>query len=410
MRSASRHLQRWPPLIVAVLVVGCSSEDQRLVDLSRQSVDRQAEQNRLVEANNRQVIDATQKLVEADAQARRETIQLQHVIQNERSGINQQRDALEEERRQIAEQRNRDPIVAESIQAAVGLVVAALPLVVCLFVLRALFHKSDDEAMVDVLIEELVTQEPLLAEAGGLFLPHQTEVRSLPLSPDTSAEGVPFQDRALATQSADFPPPCVVVVEGSNDIEFLRRINRILHQHDSTIPDLARLESERRFVFLTSSSGPIVSMSTASITGDGQFYLFDREVPPVSQERQQLVDVLNQRPGYRAVLTAKRAIENYLHPDAVREACGIEIAFGDFDDVAETAARTTFSQNERGSWESLSRRARRRLRDKAKKWLNRDAVDRMTPERLAERDSAGEVIGWLRAIAELATAPVDASV
>jgi hypothetical protein len=151
-------------------------------------------------------------------------------------------------------------------------------------------------------------------------------------------------------------------------------------------------------------------MSTASITGDGQFYLFDREVPPVSQERQQLVDVLNQRPGYRAVLTAKRAIENYLHPDAVREACGIEIAFGDFDDVAETAARTTFSQNERGSWESLSRRARRRLRDKAKKWLNRDAVDRMTPERLAERDLDSEVISWLRTIAELATTPVDASV
>jgi hypothetical protein len=58
----------------------------------------------------------------------------------------------------------------------------------------------------------------------------------------------------------------------------------------------------------------------------------------------------------------------------------------------------------------LSRRARRRLRDKAKKWLNRDAVERMTPERLAERDPAGEVISWLRMIAELATAPVDASV
>ena len=84
--------------------------------------------------------------------------------------------------------------------------------------------------------------------------------------------------------------------------------------------------------------------------------------------------------------------------------------FGDFDDVAEIAAKATFNPKEGGSWESLSRRARRRLRDKAKKWLNREAVDRMTPERLAERDPAGEVIGWLRTIAELATAPVDASI
>jgi len=34
----------------------------------------------------------------------------------------------------------------------------------------------------------------------------------------------------------------------------------------------------------------------------------------------------------------------------------------------------------------------------------------LTLERLAQRDPAGEVIGWLRTIAELATAPVDASV
>ena len=83
------------------------------------------------------------------------------------------------------------------------------------------------------------------------------------------------------------------------------------------------------------------------------------------------------------------------------EAGGVEVGFGDFDDVAEIVAQATFQSDESGSWESLSRRARRRLRDKAKKWLNREAVDRMTPERLAERDPDGEVIGWLRTIAEL---------
>ena len=156
MTIAVRRLQRWLLLIIGLIAIGCSSDDQRLIEVSRQSLDRQAEQNRLVTTNNQQVIDATGKLVEADAQSRRENIQLQHEIQSERSGINQQRDYLEQERRQIAEQRGRDPIMAESIQSAVGLIVAALPLVVCLFVLRDLFHKSDDEAMADVLVEELV--------------------------------------------------------------------------------------------------------------------------------------------------------------------------------------------------------------------------------------------------------------
>jgi hypothetical protein len=56
--------------LIALIAVGCSSGDERLVELSCQSANRQAEQNRLVEANNRQVLEATDKLVEADAKSR----------------------------------------------------------------------------------------------------------------------------------------------------------------------------------------------------------------------------------------------------------------------------------------------------------------------------------------------------
>lgn len=192
MTIAVRRLQRWLLLIIGLIAIGCSSDDQRLIEVSRQSLDRQAEQNRLVTTNNQQVIDATGKLVEADAQARRENIQLQHEIQSERSGINQQRDHLEQEHRQIAEQRGRDPIIAESIQSAVGLIVAALPLVVCLFVLRGLFHKSDDEAMADVLVEELVSYQPLFADPEGMRLPTDAGSRLLAPSLELGTSGVPL--------------------------------------------------------------------------------------------------------------------------------------------------------------------------------------------------------------------------
>ncbi len=86
MPSASRRLLTWLVLIAIPIIAGCSSDNERLADLSRQSLDRQAEQNRLVEANNRQVIDASQKLVEAEAQARRDSSQLQQQIQAETIG------------------------------------------------------------------------------------------------------------------------------------------------------------------------------------------------------------------------------------------------------------------------------------------------------------------------------------
>jgi hypothetical protein len=402
MTNAARPRPRWPLLMLVLIAVGCSSDDERLVDLSRQSLDRQTEQNRLVEANNRQVIDATQRLVEADAQARRENIQLHREIQTERSGINQQRDALEQERRQIADTRNRDPIVAESIQSAVGLIVAALPLVVCLFVLRGLFHKSDDEAMADVLVEELVTQQPLLADPESRLLPSQAPSESLP-SPVAPPRIGLSQDRSIpaeATQNSSVGG-ILVVVEGTHDVEFLRRISRMLNDHDPAIPNLNRLELDGRLTFLTADTG---GLPAASTTLGQQFHVYDREMPPVTDERRRLIEFLNRRANCRAVLTSKRAIENYLHPDAICEAGGVQVSFGDFDDVAEIIAQACLRTDDSRPWKGLSRRARRRLRDKAKRWLNREAVDRMSPERLAERDLNREVAGWLRTIAELANA------
>jgi len=96
---------------------------------------------------------------------------LHRQIETERSGINQQRDALEQERRQIVGERIRDPIIAESIRAVAGLIAAILPLLVCLFLLRGLFHKSDQEALAEVLIEDLVSRQPLLSKPAAASLP-----------------------------------------------------------------------------------------------------------------------------------------------------------------------------------------------------------------------------------------------
>ncbi len=186
MQSKARASPIRQALLIALLgAVGCSSADQQLADLSRQSADRQAEQNRLVETNNQQVIDATRKLVEADAQGRRENIELHRQIESERTVINQQRDTLEQERRELADQRNRDPIIANTVVAVAGLLAAILPLVACVYLLRGLFHKPDGEALADMLIEELVSERPLLAEPEQIHLPaNSLETATAPKSPE----------------------------------------------------------------------------------------------------------------------------------------------------------------------------------------------------------------------------------
>jgi VIT1/CCC1 family predicted Fe2+/Mn2+ transporter len=183
MRKTARCPNGTVLAVISLIAIGCSSGDERLVELSRQSTDRQAEQNQLVETNNRQVLEAANRLVEADAKSRSENNDLHRQIESERSGVNQQRDALEQERRQIALERNRDPIIAESIEAAAGLIAAILPLLVCLFLLRGLFSRTDGEALAEVLIEDLVSQQSLLTEPAAISLPTTGSDLRLPTAP-----------------------------------------------------------------------------------------------------------------------------------------------------------------------------------------------------------------------------------
>lgn len=103
--------------------------------------------------------------------------------------------------------------------------------------------------------------------------------------------------------------------------------------------------------------------------------------------------------GRCAFVTRKRALENYLHPQCLFEARGIEVAFGDDDDVPDLVAQHCYRPcAEEPAWDKLSGRARKRFRERTKRWLSRDAVDRMTPGRLAARDPQDEVRAWLHEV------------
>jgi hypothetical protein len=195
----------------------------------------------------------------------------------------------------------------------------------------------------------------------------------------------------------------LVIVEGQHDIAFLTRISRLLHASDTAIPDLSAFEQQARLVFVPAGGGDFRPwLSRLDPLGCSQFHLYDREASPVTEQRRLLAARINALPRCHAVVTGKRSPENYLHPAAIQEASGLLLQFTDLDDVAELAARTAFSHRQPDvDWDTLTARARRRLRNQVKGWLNTVAVDQMTAQRLAERDTGGEVREWLRIIAGL---------
>jgi hypothetical protein len=198
-----------------------------------------------------------------------------------------------------------------------------------------------------------------------------------------------------------------MVVEGRNGIEFLRRISAVLHATAPNVPDLNLLERRGQVVFVPTGGGPLWPWSfRLADLGRPEFHLYDRESSPETEIRREVAQVVNLRPGCHAVLTGKRSLENYLHPAAIYEARGVVIDISDDDSIAERVAQRLYEQEEGHlPWSELLPRNRRRRRNRAKQWLNTAAVDRMTPQRLAERDPDGDVRSWLETIARMATRP-----
>ncbi|QDU96518.1 hypothetical protein Pla8534_43390 [Lignipirellula cremea] len=165
------------PIVAALMLtaIGCDEEEnKRLAEMAERHLERQAEQSRQVTELQREVAEGSRRLVEADAQARQEMVTLQREVQAERSEVGRQRDLLEGERRDLAAKRRLDPIVAAAI-TNIGLLLACLlPLVLCWYLLTRRVEPADDQAVAEVLLEDLVADRPLL-------LPRTDGVRAIGL-------------------------------------------------------------------------------------------------------------------------------------------------------------------------------------------------------------------------------------
>jgi hypothetical protein len=186
-------------------------------------------------------------------------------------------------------------------------------------------------------------------------------------------------------------------------MKLFKRISTILHAADSTLPHLARWEQRGELIFVPTGGDLLAWWDRLAPWETPEFHLHDRELSPETELRRKVVERINRRPGCRAVLTKKRSVENYLHPQALLAVGGPAIDIGEFDAVPELVARQRFAASEPDiTWECLSRRARKRCCYHVKRRLNTHVVERMTAELLSIRDPHGEVVSWLESIRELA--------
>ena len=153
-------------LLIGILIVsiaGCDNDDDRVAQVAQESAERQAQQNQEMSKLNREVATGTRRLVEADSKARQELIVAQKDLARQQADLAQQHDKLEVERHDLAALRYRESLLAPVIAGIGLLLLCSLPLVLAWYLLQGWRQeKADETAIGNLLVEELVSQCPLL--------------------------------------------------------------------------------------------------------------------------------------------------------------------------------------------------------------------------------------------------------
>jgi hypothetical protein len=170
-------------LVLAVVVAsaalpGCGSPDNRLSDMARQTTHEQAQQNQWIAEGSKAIAEGSKQLVEADANARRDAIELQQDLRQDQAEVGKQRDRLEADRKQIAGKRIQGSQAGALCVGFAILLVCLAPLVLAACSLLGLWHGPTPEEEGGILIEELTIS---LAEGS---------TRVCPALPESSARGM----------------------------------------------------------------------------------------------------------------------------------------------------------------------------------------------------------------------------
>lgn len=184
----------------------------------------------------------------------------------------------------------------------------------------------------------------------------------------------------------------LICVEGPHDVTSLQRLSQTLHASD---PDrYPNLTTDHRFAFVPQGGGTLKQwVSNRYLMGLGrkEFHLYDGDV----QTYRDAADEVNARnDGSVALITKRLMMENYLHPDAILQALGLQVNFTDqcnVPDLVEAASKAT------DGVQSMKKSVvKGRLADQG--------FGKMTDALLDESDPDGEVRSWFEQLLKMADA------
>ncbi len=189
----------------------------------------------------------------------------------------------------------------------------------------------------------------------------------------------------------------VVCLEGPTDVTFWYIISAMLHATDSNVPNL---ETDKRVAVVAMGGSALKHWVERHYLQNLQLpeaHFYDRDMGAETVTYDEYIQRVNDRSatdGSWGLRTQKREIENYLHPDAIREALGLTVTFTDNCDVPLKVAEQHYTTmpNPQTPWAQMNQS---RAAKKMKEPLCSDAAAKMTVALLRQMDPSHELKNWL---------------
>jgi len=191
-------------------------------------------------------------------------------------------------------------------------------------------------------------------------------------------------------------------VEGRHDIECLHRLSSTLSKTEADILDLRQAELDGKLVFVPLGGSSLdLWVSRLQQLNVKEFYLMDRDVaPPSPPKYDAAAKQFAAQANTTVFVTSRRELENYLdHRLLVADFANYSGSGKDFDDVPSLLAQAIHEHAEgAGTWMALDKDKQKKKESNAKRRLNSEYADKMTPAMLTAIDPNGEVRTWLKAV------------
>lgn len=183
-----------PVATALTIATGCQSNTDHVVaELATRHATEQAELSRETVALQSELVDGTQQLVGSDAQARRDFLELESRLDEQRAEISQRRDALAQTQRELTKQQARAPVVANALLAVGTTLTCLLPLLLAGYLLRYQLDRSSEGLAADVLLDEIAAVHQELFSPQQVAFDHAIDETDPRLGEDAQPQDGPLK-------------------------------------------------------------------------------------------------------------------------------------------------------------------------------------------------------------------------